>query len=251
MHTPEIGLQMAFMGGSIWSMIGDSGIFAQLILFILLVFSVVSWAAILNKWKTFRRLDADSKQFRTLFRRGRRLGDRMAALGTLRNTPHWRVLDAGLKEAVAFSDQNRGGESAPDAWFDLTSGQKQAVSDTLQRVIQEEVARLESWTIFLATVGNASPFLGLLGTVWGIMDAFVGIGLSGSATLAVVAPGIAEALIATAAGLGAAIPAVIAYNWCTRKLRMIGDDLSNLALEVLTELTKENARETSDISRAL
>lgn len=251
MLASVIGFQVAILGGNVWTMIADSGFFAQLILAVLLVFSVVSWAAIFKKWKTFRRLDADAAQFRSLFRRGRRLADRMAALGSLRNTPYWRLLDAGLKEAVAFSEQNRGGDSPPDAWYDLTPGQKQAVSDTLQRVTQEEIARLESWTIFLATVGNASPFLGLLGTVWGIMDSFMGIGLTGSASLAVVAPGIAEALIATAAGLGAAIPAVIAYNWSIRKLRMIGDDLSNLSLEILTELTKENAREASDISRAL
>ena len=249
METLTLGFNVAFMGGSVWTMIAEAGFFAQLILVILLGFSVVSWAIILMKWKQFRHLTDQAVRFRAAFRRGRRLADRMAPLGALSHTPHWILINAGLREATAFSDQNRGGESPPGAWFDLTYGQKQAVADTLTRVSQEEIGKLESWTIFLATVGNASPFLGLLGTVWGIMDAFVGIGLTGSASLAVVAPGIAEALIATAAGLAAAIPAVIAYNWSIRKLRQIGDDLSNLSLEFLTELTKENAREAADISR--
>jgi biopolymer transport protein TolQ len=251
LETIALGFNVAFMGGSVWTMIADAGFFAQLILTVLLGFSIVSWAVILMKWKQFRRLSADAARFRLSFRRGRRLADRMAPLKTLSHTPHWLLIDAGLREASVFSDQNRGGESPPGAWYDLTIGQKQAVADTLTRVTQEEIGKLEAWTIFLATVGNTSPFLGLLGTVWGIMDAFVGIGLTGSASLAVVAPGIAEALIATAAGLAAAIPAVIAYNWSIRKLRQIGDDLSNLSLEFLTELTKENARETADISRSL
>lgn len=251
MDTIALGFNMAFLGGSVWAMVTDAGFFAQLILAVLLCFSIVSWAVIFMKWKQFRRVLADAARFRQSFRRGRRLADRMAPLNNLSQSPHWIVVDAGLREASAFSDQNRGGESPPGAWYDLSPGQKQAVSDTLTRVTQEEILKLEAWTIFLATVGNASPFLGLLGTVWGIMDSFVGIGLTGSASLAVVAPGIAEALIATAAGLAAAIPAVIAYNWSVRKLRQIGDDLSNLSLEFLTELTKENARETADISRAV
>lgn len=251
METIALGFNLAFLGGSVWTMIADAGFFAQLILAILLGFSIVSWAIIFMKWKQYRRVLADATRFRQSFRRGRRLADRIAPLNNLSHSAHWILVDAGLREATAFSDQNRGGESPPGAWYDLTAGQKQAVADTLARVTQEEILKLEAWTIFLATVGNASPFLGLLGTVWGIMDSFVGIGLTGSASLAVVAPGIAEALIATAAGLAAAIPAVIAYNWSVRKLRQIGDDLSNLSLEFLTELTKENARETADISRAL
>lgn len=251
METIVSQFNLGFLGGNVWTMIADSGFFAQLILVVLITFSVVSWAVIIMKWKSFRQVVADGSQFRAQFSRGRRLADRMAALGALRHAPHWRLIAAGLKEATAFSDQNRGGESASDSWYDLTAGQKQAVSDTLQRVTQEEIGKLEAWTIFLATVGNASPFLGLLGTVWGIMNAFIGIGSTGSASLTVVAPGIAEALVATAAGLAAAIPAVIAYNWSVRKLRQITDDMSNLSLEFLTELTKENAREAADISRAL
>ena len=242
---------LGLLGGGIWSMIADSGLIAQLVLLILAVFSVVSWAVIFMKWKLYRRTLADGQRFRTTFRRGKPLVERLAAGGGLRHSPHGRLVDAGVREATAFTEVNRGSGAVGSGGFDLSAGQKQAVADTLTRVAQEEAGKLEAWTIFLATTANVSPFLGLLGTVWGIIDAFVGIGASGSASLAVVAPGIAEALISTVAGLAAAIPAVVGYNWCVRKLREIGDDLSNLSLELLTELTKENAREAADLSRAL
>ncbi len=241
----------AIIGGSIWDILAQSSGFSLLILAVLLVLSVVSWAVIFLKWRAFKRITADSAKFRLLFRKGRRLSDRMTALSALQHMPHWRVIDAGFAEVVAFTDQNRGTRSTPGAGYDLTSEQKKAVSDTLERVAQEEIGKLEEWTIFLATTANASPFLGLLGTCWGIMNSFMGIGVTGSASLVVVAPGIAEALIATVVGLAAAIPAVIAYNWCVRQLRVFGDDLSNLSLEFLTELTRENVRETSELSRPL
>ena len=242
---------LGLLGGGVWSMIADAGLIAQLILLILAVLSVVSWAVIFMKWKLFQRTLDEGRRFRMAFRKGRPLAERLGGAAALRQTACGRLVESGLREAMAFTELSRRSGAASSDGFDLSSGQKQAVADTLTRVTQEEVGKLEAWTIFLATTANASPFLGLLGTVWGIIDAFVGIGASGSASLAVVAPGIAEALISTVAGLAAAIPAVIGYNWCVRKLREIGDDLSNLSLELLTELTKENARETADLSRAL
>jgi biopolymer transport protein TolQ len=241
----------AAVGGAFWDLLSHLSLFSVIILIILVGMSIVSWGVIFMKWRALRTTLIGGDLFRAQFRQGRRLADRLASLTALRQLPHWRLIEAGLREAAAFSDQNRGGQSAPDAWFDLSPEQKRAVSDTLSRVSQEEIGKLEQWTIFLATTGNASPFLGLLGTVWGIMNAFVGIGMTGSASLAVVAPGIAEALIATVVGLAAAIPAVVAYNWCVRKLREISDDFSNLSLEFLTELTRENAREATDIPRAV
>ena len=241
----------AIIGGQIWEMLAQASAFSLLILLVLCAMSIVSWAVIFMKVRSYSRVVAGGVHFRRVFRQGRRLADRLSSLAAYRNLPHWRVLDAGLREAAAFSDQNRGGESAPDAWFDLSPEQKRAVADTLERIAQEESGKLEEWTIFLATTANAAPFLGLLGTVWGIMNAFNGIGMTGSATLAVVAPGIAEALIATVVGLAAAIPAVIAYNWSIRRLRQIADDFSNLSLEFMTELTRENAREAAELSRSL
>jgi len=109
----------------------------------------------------------------------------------------------------------------------------------LERSASEEVAALEKYVVFLATTANASPFLGLLGTVVGVMDAFWSIGERGSASLAVVAPGIAEALVATIVGLGAAIPAVIGYNWANNKLKHFYDKASNFNLEFLGRVKKE------------
>ncbi len=242
---------LGLFGGGVWGMIADSGFFAQLILLVLAFMSVVSWAVIFMKWKLYRRTHAEGQRFRAAFRRGRPLAERLGGASALRQTACGRLVETGLREAMAITEINRASGGGTSGGYDLSAGQKQAVADTLTRVTQEEIGKLETWTIFLATTANASPFLGLLGTVWGIIDAFVGIGASGSASLAVVAPGIAEALISTVAGLAAAIPAVVGYNWCVRKLREIGDDLSNLSLEFLTELTKENARETADVSRAL
>lgn len=241
----------AVLGGNLWDILAQSSGFSLLILFVLSVLSVVSWAVIFLKWRQFKRISADNAKFRLLFRKGRRLSDRMTALSALQHMPHWRLIDAGYAEVVAFTEQNRGTRGGGNDGCDLTPEQKKAVADTLERVGQEEIGKLEEWTIFLATTANASPFLGLLGTCWGIMNSFMGIGATGSASLVVVAPGIAEALIATVVGLGAAIPAVVAYNWCVRRLRVFGDDLSNLSLEFLTELTRENVRETSELSRAL
>lgn len=251
MDLASIAITPAFGSGGFWEMIGSLSFFSVIILLILLAMSVISWGVIFMKWKSLKGVADGGARFRAQFRRGRRLSDRLAALEAMRGLPHWRITDAGLREATAFSDQNRGGQSAADAWFDLSPEQKKAVADTLERVSQEEIGKLEEWTVFLATTASAAPFLGLLGTVWGIMNAFLGIGMTGSASLAVVAPGISEALIATVVGLGAAIPAVVAYNWCVRKLREIGDDFSNLSLQFLTELTRENAREAAAVPRAL
>ena len=228
----------AVVGGHFWDLVAQSTMFSLLIVTILFCLSIVSWAVIIWKWRLYRRVLSDGVRFRALFRRSRSLAESVTALSVLRHLPHWRLVDGGLKEAAGFTEQNRGGSGSG---FVLSPEQKKAVSDTLERITQEEISRLEEWTILLATTANVSPFLGLLGTCWGIMNSFVGIGATGSASLVVVAPGIAEALMATVVGLAAAIPAVVGYNWCVRKLRQIGDDLSGLSLELLTELTRETA----------
>jgi len=223
-------------------MIAESGFFAQVILLILLGMSVISWGIAINKIRLFRRtLDCNARFIQT-FRRKAPLVERSSSLRAFRESPLLRVYEVGLTEAAEFTVANREAGLVPvDSGLFITQGQRRAVADSLTRVAQEEIGKLESWVIFLATTGNAAPFLGLLGTVWGIIDAFVSIGARGSATLAIVAPGIAEALIATAAGLIAAIPAVVAYNWSNNKLRYIRDELDNFSLELLTALAKEQA----------
>lgn len=240
------------MESGIWRMVTESGLFAQLILIVLLGMSVISWGIAINKIRSFRRTMDRNARFIKTFRRKAPLVERASSLRVFRGSPLMAMYEIGLTEAAEFTVANReAGLVDADAGFFLTPGQRQAVADSLTRVAQEQIGKLESWVIFLATTGNAAPFLGLLGTVWGIIDAFVSIGARGSATLAIVAPGIAEALIATAAGLIAAIPAVVAYNWSNNKLRFIRDELDNFSLELLTALAKEQATSPAAIKAEL
>jgi len=230
----------------IWRMIVESGLFAQLILLTLLVMSIISWGITIHKVRLFRRIVDQNARFIRAFRRKMPLVEKAASLRAFKGSPLTPMYESGLTEAAEFTVLNRNaGSTSAESGFCLMPMQRQAVSDTLARVAQEQIGKMEAWVVFLATTGNAAPFLGLLGTVWGIIDAFVSIGARGSATLAIVAPGIAEALIATAAGLIAAIPAVVAFNWCNNKLRFIRDDLDNFSLELLTALAKEQAEESA------
>ena len=230
------------METGIWHMIADAGFFAQVILVVLVCMSVISWGIAIGKVRLFRHVLAQNAEVVRAFRRKSSLTEKASALRVYRASPLVPLFEAGLAEAAELTALNRKAGAAPDdVDFYLAPMQRQAVVDTLTRVAQEQVGQLESWVIFLATTGNAAPFLGLLGTVWGIIDAFVSIGARGSATLAIVAPGIAEALVATAAGLIAAIPAVVAYNWCNNKLKIIRDDLDNFSLELLAALVREQS----------
>jgi biopolymer transport protein TolQ len=130
------------------------------------------------------------------------------------------------------------GVSAPAPAFSGIANVKRA----LRRAISSEVTRMTQLVPFLATTGNATPFIGLFGTVWGIMNSFHGIGLRGSASLAVVAPGISEALVATAAGLAAAIPAVIAFNYFMQKIRVVESELESFSADFLNIIEREILR---------
>jgi len=221
-------------------MIADSGLFAQLLFVILVLLSIVSWGIAINKVRLYRRVTDQNARFMRAFRRKVPLVEKASALRVFKSSPLLPVYEVGLTEAAEFTVQNReAGLATADSGFYLTPLHRQSVSDTLTRVAQEQHGRLESWVIFLATTGNAAPFIGLLGTVVGITNAFVSIGARGSATLAIVAPGIAEALILTAAGLVTAIPAVVAFNWSNSRLRSIRDEMDNFSLELLGALAKE------------
>ena len=141
---------------------------------------------------------------------------------------------AALIELESFaSSRDKSGK------IEIDDDSLEQVAEAIDRAGTDELLRLEKYVIFLATTANASPFLGLLGTVWGIMESFAQIGISGTATLAVVAPGIAEALIATIAGLAAAIPALIAYNYFINKLRQVAGGIDNFKSELFSSIKKE------------
>src|ERR1700732_1645819 len=205
-------LLVVFVGGEIVDMISNTGAVAKLVLLSLLVFSLISWAIILTKWSLLRRARAQSGRFLRAFRKAQRLQDIAAVSEQFKPSPLVAVFDN------AYEEYRRQGE-----------GNIVAVQRAAQIASSEELTRLERRLPLLATCGAVTPFIGLFGTVWGIIDAFHGLGDAGAATLRAVAPGISEALITTAAGLAAAIPAVIAYNLIggsIRELAARGDDFA-------------------------
>ena len=210
-------------------MILNAGLMVQLVLFLLLFFSVTCWAIIIMKYRYLRRAFQESAQFVDFFWKSPDLTEAFNRAKSLTGSPVARVFRVGYVELKKLqrSAGGGGGADAPSLNGHFHGGDN--VRRALRRAINSEVARMGQMVPFLATTGNTTPFIGLFGTVWGIMNSFHGIGLRGSASLAVVAPGISEALVATAAGLAAAIPAVIAYNYFTQKIRLIDTELNNFA----------------------
>jgi biopolymer transport protein TolQ len=231
--------------GTLFELVAQMGLFAKVVLIILLFLSVVSWAITFNKIGLFRKVNRETRRFLSVFRKRTDVAQVYLSCVSMRRTPLSKMLEAGYKELTEMS-KGRGNPhsgAAPSLEFDskpATGGQKlDVIRMALERTGAEEINRLEKAIVFLATTGNIAPFFGLLGTVWGIMDAFASIGVRGSATLAVVAPGIAEALIATIVGLAVAIPAVMAYNFFNNKLKIISTQVDNFALEFLSAVEKE------------
>ena len=217
-------LLAAFVGGEILDLISSTGAVAQFVLLTLLAFSLISWAIILTKWSLLRRARLQSGRFLRAFRKAQRLQDIATVADQFRPSPLVGVFDGGFQE---YKRQL----ASVGSLRSLT-----AVQRGMQIGASEEITRLERNLPWLAITAAVTPFIGLFGTVWGIIDAFHGLGTAGAATLRAVAPGISEALITTAAGLAAAIPAVIAYNLIGNSIRVFaarGDDFS---LEVLNAI---------------
>jgi biopolymer transport protein TolQ len=210
---PLVGLAI---GGEIINLIRNTGLVAQVVLVILLIFSVMSWSVILTKWGALKRARTQSGRFLRAFRKAQRLQDVAAVAEQFKPSPLVAVFEN------AYDEHRRQGET------NITAVQRAA-----QIASSEELTRLERRLPWLATTGAVAPFVGLFGTVWGIIDAFNGLGESGAATLRAVAPGISEALITTAAGLFAAIPAVIAYNQFTHRMREFGARMDDFTMEML------------------
>ena len=209
------------VGGEVVDLISETGPVAKLVLLILLAFSVVSWAIILTKWSLIRRARMQSGRFVRAFRKAQRLQDVAAVADQFRPSPLVGVFEGGFEEykrQVGSSGMLR----------NLTGVQR-----GMQIGASEEITRLERNMAWLAITAAVTPFIGLFGTVWGIIDAFHGLGTAGAATLRAVAPGISEALITTAAGLAAAIPAVIAYNLIGSSIREFAARSDDFSLEVL------------------
>ena len=209
---------------------------ARVVLGILLFFSVFSWAIIFQKSKQFGRVDSQTARFLQMFRSGRGLPDPNTLRAGAGGTPLVSVYAAGYRELEAQLGSAYGKPGAAGNPETAKVKNPRAVGVEMQAAASEEVRRMERYMSWLATTGSVSPFIGLFGTVWGVMDAFVGLGTAGTASLRAVAPGIAEALITTAAGLFAAIPAVIAYNHYLQNIRGVSTRMDHFAAEFVAKI---------------
>jgi biopolymer transport protein TolQ len=216
-----------YVGGEVVNLILQSGPVAKAVLVILLLFSVFSWAVMLSKWSAMGRAHTQSGRFLRAFRKAARLEDVAAIAPQFRDSPLASVFDGG------YTEYRRQGGNAGGVLPNMT-----AIERATQIAASEELSRLERRLPWLATTGTVTPFIGLFGTVWGIMDAFHGLGTAGAATLRAVAPGVSEALVTTAAGLAAAIPAVIAYNHFTHSVREFAARMGDFALEFLNAVER-------------
>ena len=220
--------------GGMLQILSDASPLSQVVLAILLVFSVVSWAIILFKTFSYRAVARQTSTFLDVFRRSQKFSDVQAICPSLPASPLVGVFQAGYAEITAqFRLTGQGTGSPPGASSRPILKSLEAVDRALIRAATAEVNKLERRLTFLATTASVAPFIGLFGTVVGITLAFQRIGATGSTNLAVVGPGISEALIATAAGLFAAIPAVVFYNHFVHRVKDFSAALDDFSLEFL------------------
>ncbi|MFV0284703.1 MAG: protein TolQ [Castellaniella sp.] len=215
---------------SLLSLVGNASLPVQIVMLILLGLSILSWAYIFSKRAALRRADEQTRRFEDDFWAGGDLTVLQQAIASRRDEHGAlaRIFDAGMTEFVKARRSSSRGDTLLDA-------PRRAMKAAFQR----EMDSLESHLNFLASTGSVSPYIGLLGTVWGIMHAFMGLSTMQQATLAAVAPGIAEALIATAIGLFAAIPAVLAYNRYTNQIDRLSIRFESFVEEFLNILQRQ------------
>jgi len=223
-------LNQLFLEVNFWELVEKSSPVTWAVLGILAIFSLASWTIIFSKWNGFRRARNANLRFLRAFRKSTRLDAVAAATEQFRAAPLVVVFDFGYSE-VARQMQSRG-----------LIQNKIALERTLQIGMSEEVSRLEQGMTWLATIATVSPFIGLFGTVLGIIDAFQQLAVEGSTSMRTVAPGIAAALITTGVGLAAAIPAAIFYNYFGHAVKEMGARMEDFSLEFLN-MTERNFEE--------
>lgn len=231
----DTGIPSAPAGGSsIVEILRDTGFVARIVLGILIACSFWSWAVILGKWGTFRRAAAQSRKFLRAFRKASRLQEIANVTENFKPSPLVNVFD----EVYETYRRQTGGYGPPTNIIALERAAQTAASESLTALEQKLTA--------LATIGSTATFIGLFGTVMGIMDAFHGLGTAGAATLRAVAPGVAEALITTAAGLLVAVPAVVAYNNFAARCRDFGARMDDFARELLNSMEEVSLKPNQD-----
>jgi biopolymer transport protein TolQ len=221
-------------GSAIWEMLQNSGPIAMAVLGVLLVASLFSWAIILGKWASFRRASGQSRKFLRAFRKANRLQEIATVSEQFKPSPLVNVFD----EVYETYRRQTGGFGPPKNITALERAGQTAASESL--------TSMEQRLTWLASIGAISPFIGLFGTIMGIVDAFHGLGTEGTATLRAVAPGVSEALITTAAGLLVAIPAVVAYNQFTARVRDFGARMDDFARELLNSMEEAALKPDQD-----
>lgn len=204
--------------------LGSLGTVSKIVLLLLFVFSVVSWAIIFSKWRAFRSADRGDRHFMNLLAKSRDLNELYRQVRHLEASPSAVLFEGVMDRLARLRGEEHDGAGSID---------RHVVERAAAHLSQSQLSKLESSLPFLATTGNITPFVGLLGTVMGIIDAFREIGTQGTASIAAVAPGVSEALVATAAGLFTAIPAVIAYNYFLTRIRRAAFRLDTVTIELL------------------
>lgn len=230
---------VAQIGGAIPTsavdLLTQSSLVTKIVLALLLVLSLVSWAIMLAKWWEFRRVERTGRAFTHEFERAPALEVATGLARRSRSSPFTRVFSRG----VNFFAEMKPGALRDAAAGPLTGSQVEALRLVLDAETADERDRLSHFIPWLATIGSVSPLIGLFGTVLGVIDAFVGIAVKGSGNLSAVAPGVAEALTATAAALAVAIPAVFGYNIFAARLNRLENELDSFGTEIIAMLVRE------------
>jgi biopolymer transport protein TolQ len=203
----------------VFDLLSEAGLMAKLVLLVLASSSVMCWAIIVTKWKTLKVVRQQNEVFISTFWNGKDIDEIVSKSDHFPRSPIASVFVNGVKELRKLS------AIIPDATSTVGNERMDNIYRALNRASTNEISTLEKHISWLATTASAAPFLGLFGTVWGIMNSFQSIGASGAASLAVVAPGISEALITTATGIGVAIPAVIAYNYFVGQIKKVATEM--------------------------
>ncbi len=221
---------------SVWHLVAHAGPVVKVVLALLALLSVMSWAVIFNKWRLYRKTRREADDFSSAFWSGKDMDTVLAGIPQrYPDSPLPNIFQAGYRE---FMRQQHDATQTQAMRKIIAGGGLDGIRRALDAALSRELERLSRHLAFLATVGSTSPFIGLFGTVWGIMNAFQGIALTKNTSLAAVAPGIAEALVATAFGLVAAIPAVVAYNKFTADLKRMAANMEQFSSEFLNIISR-------------
>ena len=218
-------------GYGVLDLVKGSGPVVQAVLYLLVFFSVVSWGIIIYKYRQIRTAKSQEDKFTEIFWDSRNLSTIHEASRELGLSPVAQVFRAGYEELLRVTRSKK--ENPQSEGLTTELGGVENVARAMKRATTLETTKLEKALTFLATTASATPFIGLFGTVWGIMNAFRGLSVTHSSSIQAVAPGIAEALIATAMGLAAAIPAVVAYNHFAHRIKVLASDMDNFCHEFL------------------